>query len=94
MNEIDEELAKFIEESMSNSKDYCEALDKVIKWQKKNRDLIGIHIGAPLDVMCGQRKVEDPKEEANKIAKDTLVILLESARGKLKEVQPDELEGM
>ena len=40
MNEIDEELAKFIEESMSNSKDYCDALDKVIKWQKKNRDLM------------------------------------------------------
>ena len=86
MNEIDEELATFIEKAISESVDYCEALDKVIEWQKKNRELIGIHIGAPLDVMCGQRKVEDPVDEANKIAKDTLVILLESARGQLKEV--------
>ncbi len=94
MNEIDEELATFIENAISESVDYCEALDKVIKWQKKNRNLIGIHIGTPLDVMCGQRKVEDPWNEANKIAKDTLAILLESARGQLMEVTPEELEGM
>ncbi len=94
MNEIDEELATFIEKAISESVDYCEALDKVIEWQQKNRDLIGIHIGAPLDVMCGQRKVEDKWDEANKIAKDTLLILLESARGKLKEVTHGELEGM
>ena len=87
MNEIDEKLAKFIEEAIANSNgDYCSALDKVIKWQKKNRDLIGIHIGAPLDIMCGQRKVENPVDEANKIAHATLKMLLESARGQLKEV--------
>ena len=86
MNEIDEELAKFIEESMSNSKDYCEALDKVIKWQKKNRDLIGFHVSTPLDILCGQRKVENPIDEANKIAHATLKMLLESARGQLEEV--------
>jgi len=94
MNEIDEELANFIEKAISESVDYCEALDKVVAYQKEHGDLIGIHIGTPLDVMCGQRKVEDPVDEANKIAKDTLLILLESAKGELKEVTQEELERM
>jgi len=94
MNEIDEELATFIEKATSESVDYCEALDKVVAYQKEHGDLIGIHVSMPLDILCGQRKVEDPVDEANKIAKDTLLILLESARGQLMEVTPGELEVM
>ena len=95
MNEIDEELANYIEKAIANSNgDYCSALDKVIAWQKKNRDLIGFHVSTPLDILCGQRKVEDPVDEANKIAHATLKMLLESARGQLMEVTPGELEGM
>ena len=95
MNEIDEELVKYIEEAIANSNgNYCSALDKVVEWRKKNRGLKGIHVSPPLDVMCGTRKVEDPVAEANDIAKDTLVIMLASTQGKLKEVQPDELERM
>lgn len=94
MNEIDEELATFIEKAMSESGDYCETLDKVIAYQKEHRDLINIHVSTPLDILCGQRKVEDPRAEANKIAKDTLLIMLASARGQLKEVTPEELEVM
>ncbi len=92
MNEIDEELANYIEETIANSNgDYCSALDKVIKWQKKNRDLIGFHVSTPLDILCGQRKVEDPVDEANKIAHATLKMLLESAKGQLKDITNEEL---
>ena len=94
MNEIDEELATFIEKAISESVDYCEALDKVVEWRKKNRGLKGIHVSPSLDVMCGTRKVEDPVAEANNVAKDALVIMLASAQGKIKEVQPDELVRM
>jgi hypothetical protein len=94
MNEIDEELATFIEKAISESVDYCEALDKVIAYQKEHKDFIGMHVSMPLDILSGQRKVEDPIEEANKIAKNSLLILLESARGQLKEVTPEELEIM
>lgn len=94
MNEIDDELAKFIETAIGESNNYCEALDKVIEWQKKNRDLIGLGIGTPIDILCGLREVKDPVEEANKIAYETLMVLLESARGQLKEVTKEELEKM
>ena len=94
MNEIDEELVTFIEKAISESVDYCEALDKVIAYQKEHRDLISIHISTPLDILCGQRKVEDPREESNRIAKDTLLVMLASARGQLKEVTPEELKVM
>lgn len=94
MNEIDDELAKFIETAIGESNNYCEALDKVIEWQKKNRDLIGLRIGTPIDVICGQRDVQDPLEEANKIAYETLMTLIKSARGELKEVTKEELEKM
>lgn len=94
MNEINEELATFIEKAISESVDYCEALDKVIAYQKEHRDLVSIHISTPLDILCGQRKVEDPREEANKIAKNTLLVMIEFARGQLKEVNPEELETM
>lgn len=94
MNEIDEELATFIEKAISESVDYCEALDKVIAYQKEHRDLIDIHISTPLDILCGQRKVENPRKESNRIAKDTLMVMLASARGQLKEVSPEELKVM
>lgn len=95
MDKLDEELVKYIEETIDNSNgDYCSALDKVVEWQKKNRDLIDIHIGAPLDVMCGTRKVEYPVSEANRVAESTLNMMLEYAKGELKEVPPDELERM
>lgn len=94
MNEIDEELATFIEKAISESVDYCEALANVIAYKKEHRDLIDIHISMPLDILSGQRKIENPWEESNKIAKDTLMVMLESARGHLKEVTPEELKVM
>ena len=91
MNEIDEELATFIEKAISESVDYCEALDKVVTYQKEHGDLIGIYIGAPLDVMYGQRKVEDPKEEAEKMAHDVLMMDLACAKGHYKDITNEAL---
>ncbi len=95
MDKLDEELVKYIEEIIDNSNgDYCSAFDKVVEWRKKNRGLKGIHVSPPLDVMCSARNVEDPIAEANNVAKDALTIMLESAKGELKEVPLDELERM
>ena len=82
----DTELVKVIDDAIANSKDYVEALDKVIKFEKEHRGLKGMHISAPLDVLCGQRKVEDPHGEANKIAHDVLKMRRASALRQLKEV--------
>ena len=86
MVKADDELAMAIEDAISGSKTFLEAFDKVVEWQKNNRDLIGFHVSTPLDILCGQRKVEDPGDEANKIAHAALNMLLESARGQLEEV--------
>ena len=95
MNEIDEEFVAYIESTISESNgNYIDALDKIIEWKKNNRGLVGFHVGTPLDVLCGLREVEDPTEEANKVAHDTLLMLLESAKGELEEVTQDELEAM
>ena len=91
MNEIDEELATFIEKAISESVDYCEALDKVIEWQKKNRGLKGFHVSTPMDIMLGTREVEDPSEEAEKMAHDVLMMDLACARGQYKDVTNEEL---
>lgn len=86
MKEVDEELLKVIDEAIANSPSHVDALDKVVEWQKKNRGLKGIHISTPLDVLCGTRKVEDPVEEANKMAYGVLLTERARAKGELKEV--------
>ena len=96
MNEIDEELVKVIDEAISASPSYVEALDKVVEWKKKNRGLKGIHISPSLDLILNPddcRKI-DPKVEANKMAHDVLLMLRASAKGELKEVPISELEKM
>ena len=91
---IDFELLTVIDESIGDSSSYVEALDKVIKWEKENRGLKGFHVSAPLDVMCGTRKVEDPADEANKMAHDVLMMHRAGALGKWKEISGEELERM
>lgn len=91
---IDFELLTVIDESIGDSPSYVDALDKVVEWEKKNRGLKGIHISAPLDVLCGTRKVEDPVDEANKMAYDVLMMEKSRAKGELKEVPMSELEKM
>lgn len=93
MNEIDEELLKVIDESIANSKDYLEAFDKVIDFKKKHRGLKGFHI-TPLGFYLNKREDIDPKDEANKIAHDILMMEKASAKGELKEVPMSELERM
>ena len=92
MNKIDKELANYIEETIANSNgDYCSALDKVVEWKKKNRGLTGLHVSVPIDVMLGTRKVEDPNEEAKKIAYGVLMMDLACARGQYEDVTDEVL---
>lgn len=91
---IDEELLKVIDEAISSSPNYVDALDKVIKWEKENRGLKGFHVSAPLDVMCGTRKVEDPEKEAEELARGVLLMHRAGALGKWKEISGEELERM
>lgn len=94
MKEIDEELVTVIDEAISASPSYVDALDRVVEWQKQNRGLKGIHVSPSLDVMCGTRKVEDPVDEANKMAHDVLMMERSRALGQCREVTAEELERM
>lgn len=94
MKDIDEELVKVIDEAIANSPSYTDALDRVVEWEKKNRGLKGIHVSPSLDVMCGTRKVEDPVDEANKMAHDVLMMERSRALGQLREVTAEELDMM
>ena len=89
---IDFELLTVIDESIGNSPSYVDALDKVIKWEKENRGLKGFHVSAPLDVMCGTRKVEDPEKEAEEMARGVLLMHRAGALGKWKEIYGEELD--
>lgn len=91
---IDIELLTVIDESIGDSSNYVEALDKVIKWEKENRGLKGFHISTPLDVLCGTRKVEDPEKEAEEMARGVLMMHRAGALGQYKEISGDELERM
>ena len=91
---IDFELLTVIDKSIGDSPSYVEALDKVIKWEKENRGLKGFHVSAPLDVMCGTRKVEDPEKEAEEMARGVLLMHRAGALGKWKEISGEELERM
>ena len=90
-SKIDAELVKVIEDAMRESKTCMEALDKVIEWKKKNRGFIGMHVSPPLDVMCGQRTIDDPREEAEKMAHGILLIDLACARGQYEDVTDEVL---
>lgn len=92
MNEIDEELVKVIDESISSSTSFVEALGKVIEWKKKNRGLKGFHISSPPDVLCGTRKVKYPADEADRMAHDVLMMERDRALGQCRELTGDELE--
>ena len=83
---VDAELVKVIESAISESKSCVEALDKVIEWEKANRGLRGFHVSTPMDVMLGTREVEDPIEEAEKMAHDVLMMHLADASGQYKDV--------
>ena len=90
-NKVDEELVKVIESAISESKSCIEALDKVIEWKKANRGLKGFHVSTSMDIMLGTRKVEDPNEEAEKMAHDVLMMDLACARGQYTDVTNEEL---
>ena len=88
---VDAELVKAIESAISESRSCVEALDKVIEWKKANRGLKGFHVSGPVDIILGTRKVEDPNEEAEKMAHDVLMMNLARARGQYKDVTNEKL---
>ena len=87
----DDELADFIKSVIDGPGTWTEKADKIIKFQKEKRGLRGFHVGAPLDVLCGQRKIEDPAAEAEKMAHDLCLLQQAFAEGKCEEVT--DLEG-
>ena len=82
----DPELVKVIDDAIANSASHIEALDKVIAFQKEHRGLQGFHVSAPLDILTGQRKGENPAVVAENMAKDVLMIKRECALGNTKDV--------
>ena len=91
----DPELVKVIDEAIANSKDYLEALDKVIEWKKKNRGMLGMHVSPSLDTFLNpEKKNIDPRVEANNMAHDVLIMERSGALGLWREVTGEELERM
>lgn len=81
----DYELADFIKSVIDGEGTWVSKADKIIKFKKDKRGLIGMHLSAPLDVLCGQRKVEDPDEESEKMAHDLCLMMRAEAEGKFKD---------
>ena len=90
-HKTDDELVMVIEDAINNSGTFLEAFDKVVNWKRKNRGLKGFHVSAPLDVMCGLRKIDDPNEEAEKMAHDVLMMDLACANGQYEDVTDEVL---
>ena len=82
----DDELAEFIKSVIDGEGTWQQKFDKIIDWEKKNRGLKGVHVSVPLDVMCGQRKITDVNQEAEKMAHDLCLMEQARAEGRLKEV--------
>lgn len=82
----DDELADFIKSVIGGEGTWTSKADKIIQFKKEKRGLLGMHISTPLDVLCGQRKIEDPAAEAEKMAHDLCLMMQAEAEGKLKEV--------
>ena len=82
----DDELADFIKSVIDGEGTWVSKAEKIIEFQKEKRGLRGFHVGAPLDVLCGQRKIEDPVKEAEKMAHDLCLLQQAFAEGKCEEV--------
>ena len=85
-NERDDEMADFIKSVIDGEGTWVSKLDKINKFQMKRNGGHSIHVSAPLDVMCGQRKVDDPVAYSEELAKEVCSILQEHAEGRLEEV--------
>lgn len=81
----DDELADFIKSVIDGEGTWVSKADKIIKFKKEKRSLIGMHISAPLDVLCGQRKIEDHAPEAEKMAHGMCLMMQAEAEGKFKD---------
>ena len=85
----DPELVKVIDDAIANSKDYVEALDKVIKFKKEHRGLIGIRATVIPD---SSSKPDDGKKYTNDTcAHDILMMMHAEALGRFKDVTSETL---
>ena len=82
----DDELADFIKSVIDGEGTWVSKADKIIQFKKEKRGLRGIHVSAPLDVLCGQRKIEDPTAEAERMAHDLCFMMQAESEGKFKDV--------
>ena len=84
--ERDNELADFIKSVIDGEGTWQQKFNKIVEWQKKNRGLKGLHVSAPLDVMCGQRVITDVNQEAENMAHDLCLMEQARAEGQFEEV--------
>ena len=81
----DDELADFIKSVIDSEGTWMSKAGKIIKFKKEKRGLLCMHLSAPLDVLCGQSKVEDHAAEAEKLAHDLCLMMQAEAEGKFKD---------
>lgn len=81
---IDTELLQVIDDAIAGSKNYSEALDKVIKFKREHRGLKGISATVIPD---SSSKPDDGKKYTNDTcAHDILMMMRAEALGKFKDV--------
>lgn len=78
-NERNEKLLKVIDEAIATSSSSVEALDKILKWQKENDELIGMRFSI-------YPTSEDGTVDKEKVAEDMIKMMRASANGEYKNI--------
>jgi hypothetical protein len=73
-SEKNEKLLKVIDEAVATSSSSFEALDNILKWQKENDELIGMHFSI-------YPTSEDGTVDKEKVAEDLIAMMKCSANG-------------
>ena len=76
---MNNELVKFIDETVTTSSSSVEALDKIIKWKKENEDLIGVNFSI-------YPTSEDETVDKEKFAKNLITMMRCSANGDFEDI--------
>lgn len=76
---MNNELVKFIDETVATSSSSVEALDKIIKWKKENEDLIGVNFSI-------YPTSEDETVDKEKFAKNLITMMRCSANGDFEDI--------
>jgi hypothetical protein len=78
-SERNEKLFKVIDEAVATSSSSFESLDKIIKWQKEDDELIGMHFSI-------YPTSEDGKVDKEKVAEDLIAMMRCSANGDYEDI--------